>query len=155
MTVSPVMSPMISLFVPATKAKGAVDEEHQRIINMLKSLGITPTMDKSLDTVLLKNAIQQMQSQQANNSADYIPFADIMGTLNLTVTGNIDEDYYNTIQELDGRIASARDDEERGYYQDLKNQVDGLYSDRTLSNARSDLFIGASQIGDLNKFFLL
>ena len=124
---------------------------------MMEMLGIESTGDKTLDKVLLKNAVTQKLQQEASSSAsgsDYIPFLDIMDSLDLDSTGNVDDDYDRTIDELDYRISMANDDEEKQYYTELRDEVETLYTENSYDNARTSLFMGSSQVADLNRYML-
>lgn len=157
MSVSPVMSPMISSYVPTSAKKKADDPEYQKILSMLKMLGISSTGDKETDKVLLSAAIRQMGAQKAESagvSSEYIPFADVMRSLDLTSSGKVDKDYTNTINELDYRISMANDDEEKQYYQALRDEVDASYTENSYNNSRSNQYMGASQMADMNKYML-
>ena len=158
MSISPVMSPMIYSYVPsAASNKEQTDSEYEKIITMMKMMGLEPTGDKTTDKVRLKSAVTQKLTQQATSSAlgvDYVPFADIMETLELDSTGNIDDDYDKTIDELDYRISMASSEEEKQYYQELRDEVDSLYSQNSYYNARTSLFMGSSQISDVNRYML-
>ena len=158
MSISPVMSPMVYSYTPsAVSNKKQTDSEYEKILAMMDMMGIESTGDKTLDKVLLKNAVTQKLQQQSASSAsgaDYVPFADIMETLDLDSTGNVDDDYDKTIDELDYRISMANDNEEKQYYMDLRDQVESLYNENSYENARTSLFIGSSQVSDVNRYML-
>ena len=158
MTVSPVMSPMVYSYVPSAASKDKqTDSEYEKILVMMEMLGIESTGDKTLDKVLLRNAVTQKLQEEATSSAsgsDYIPFLDIMDALDLDSTGNVDDDYDQTIDELDYRISMASDDEERQYYQELRDEVETLYDENSYDNARMSLYSGYSQISELNRYIL-
>lgn len=154
MSVSPVMSPMVSVYVPSRAA--TVDEEHEKIIRMLKMLGLVSTGDKAADKVLLQAAINAQQKQNTGGAkAESIPFQDIMNMLNIESSGKIDKDYTSTINELDDRISAAGDEEEKQYYLELKNRVETQYSDHGENKSAVAQFTGASQLSDLNRYLLL
>lgn len=157
MSISPVMSPLIPSYSQSASAKKTqTDSEYEKILILMKSLGIEPTGEKSVDKILLKNAVTQMLAQQASSTSgsDYVPFADIMDALDLDSTGNVDDDYDRTIDELDYRISMASDDEEKQYYTELRDQVETLYSENSYENARTSMFMGSSQISDMNRYML-
>lgn len=157
MSISPVMSPMVYSYAPSGSSKKQTDSEYEKILIMMEMLGIESTGDKTLDKVLLKNAVTQKLQQEASSSAsgaDYIPFLDIMDSLDLDSTGNVDDDYDRTIDELDYRISMANDDEEKQYYTELRDEVETLYTENSYDNARTSLFMGSSQVADLNRYML-
>lgn len=156
MSISPVtMSPMILSFV-STKKTDEDDAEYKKIKQMLQMLGIEPTGEKTVDKLVLQNAINNMvrEKSSAGASGSYNPFSDIMEFLELTSSGNVDKDYNNVIKELDYRIYMANDDEEKAYFQSLRDEADTLYTENNYDNTRSNLFMGASQIADYNKFLI-
>ena len=157
MSISPVMSPMVYSYAPSGSITKQTDSEYEKILIMMEMLGIESTGDKTLDKVLLKNAVTQKLQQEASSSAsgaDYIPFLDIMDSLDLDSTGNVDDDYDRTIDELDYRISMANDDEEKQYYTELRDEVETLYTENSYDNARTSLFMGSSQVADLNRYML-
>ena len=79
-------------------------------------------------------------------------FEDIMNTLNLSVTGDLDKDYETTIDKLDYEITMAYSDDEKEYYKALKADVEVQYNS---SKQDSISFSGASQVAALNKYMLL
>ncbi len=156
MSISPVtMSPMILSFV-AAKKPDEEDSEYEKIKTMLKMLGIEPTGDKEVDKLLLLQAVNAKVDEAANSgsTASYNPFIDLMEFLEITTTGNVDKDYNNVIDELDYRIYMANDDEEKEYYQSLRDQADSLYTENNYDTQRQDMFMGASQISDYYKFMI-
>ncbi len=156
MSISPVtMSPMILSFV-STKKTEEEDSEYEKIKTMLKMLGIEPTGDKEVDKLVLQQAINDKVSEAANagSSSAYNPFTDLLEFLEITSTGNVDKDYDNVIDELDYRIYMADDDEEKAYYQSLRDEADSLYTENNYDNQRQDMFMGASQIADYYKFMI-
>lgn len=156
MSISPVMSTLITSYVPSSKLKEE-DEEYKKIINMLKMLGIEPTGNKAADKIILQSALNNMASSQSKKSAnsDYIPFLDIMDSLELSSSGDIDKDYTNTVNEIDYRISYASDDEEKQYYQALRDELDEMYNQNSYDNAVANQFSGSTQLGNLNKFMLM
>lgn len=94
-----------------------------------------------------------MQAQSSSSSRQSIPFDDIMNTLNLTVTGDLDKDYDTTIDRLDYEIDMAYSDEEKEYYEALKDQVEDEYNSSKQNSI--SYFSGASQISSMNKYMLL
>lgn len=155
MSISPISSSMMSMYVPSAGASKAVDYEYELIKQQLAALGIVPSGDKDTDKLKLQTAqaAQEMQkSKSASNSRQSIPFEDIMNTLNLSVTGDLDKDYDNTIQKLDYEIALAYTDEEKEYFQALKYDVETKYNS---SKQDSVSFSGATQLASLNKYMLL
>lgn len=157
MSISPVLSisSYASIYV---SSKGPEDDEHERIINLLKQLGITSTGNKQADKALLRAALQKMadnMSSGGTSSSKYNPFKDIMESLDIETTGNVDKDYNNVIKELDYRISQSNDDEEKQYYQALRDEIDSKYTENNYDNSRSNQFTGASQLADLNKYMLL
>ena len=149
---------MMSMYVPSTSISsvdGQIDYEYQLIIQQLRALGITPSGDKNTDKAKLeaaKKAMAMMASQQTSSSKQSIPFEDIMNTLNLTVTGDLDKDYETTINELDYKIDLAASDDQKAYYQALKDQVEEEYN---TSKRNSNDFTGANQVSAMNKMLLL
>lgn len=128
------------------------------IAQTLNFYGIGATGVAETDFILLKavmNAVENQQEESDNSSSQYIPFVDVMNAINITPTGDIEEDYDETITELDYRISTAADDEEAAYYEDLKAQVEEQYTDYAYSQSRNDLFIGAGQISSVNRFMII
>ena len=118
-------------------------------------MGLTVTGDKNTDKIRLETAerIQEMmQSQSSSTSRQSIPFDDIMNTLNLTVTGDLDKDYDTTIDKLDYEIGMAYSDEEKEYYEALKDQVESEYNSSKQNSI--SYFSGTSQIASLNRYML-
>lgn len=147
---------MMSMYVPSSgTAKPAEDDyEYQMIIQQLAVYGIPSSGDKETDKVRLEvvERMMEMRESQETSSRDSIPFDDIMNTLNLTITGDLDKDYDTTIDKLDYEIDLAYSDEEKEYYQALKDQVEYEYN---ISKENSiSYYSGASQLGNLNRFML-
>ncbi len=133
MTVSPISASMMSMYVPlaVTEKSDAQDYEYQLIAQQLQAYGITPSGDKETDErklEIIETMIQMQESQESSKTRQSIPFEDIMNTLNLTVTGDLDEDYETTIDELDYEIDMAYTDEEKEYFEALKDQVEAEYN---------------------------
>lgn len=129
-----------------------------QLAQMLNFYGVGSTGVAETDQVLLKmvmNAVEEQQERNNDSSSQYIPFEDVMNAINITPTGDIDEDYDETITELDYRISTAADDEEEAYYQALKEEVEELYSSHEYNQSRSSLFIGSSQVSSLNRFMIV
>ncbi len=136
MSISPVASYMVSVYVPSAGAANQAEQndyEYQLILQELAAMGIASSGDKATDKLKLetaKNVLEMLQSQSASSlgKRDSIPFDDIMNSLNLSISGDLDEDYDTTIDELDYRIALAGNDEEVEYYEALKDQVESEYN---------------------------
>lgn len=157
MSISPVSASMMSVYVPSTvtsKSDAQNDLEHQAIMKELASLGIAPTGDKTTDKVRLDTAKRmiEMQKTQQTKSKDSIPFDDVMNTLNLTITGDLDKDYDTTIDKLDYEIDMAYTEEEKAYYEALKYQVEDEYNSAKQNSI--SYFTGMSQIGTMNRYLL-
>lgn len=158
MSISPISSSMMSMYVASSATSDSsakIDYEHQYIIQQLAAMGISSSGDKETDRLKLETAkkVQEMmQAQSASSSKQSIPFEDVMNTLNLSVSGDLDKDYDTTIDKLDYEIDMASSDEEKEYYQALKDQVESEYNS---SKRDSISFSGASQISSLNKYMLL
>lgn len=157
MSVSPVSSSMMSVYVPSTGTSSkTADYEYLLIAQELQAMGIVPSGDKDTDKLRLETAkmVQEMmQSQSASSSRQSIPFDDIMNTLNLTVTGDLEKDYETTVDKLDYEIDLASSDDEKQYFQALKDQVEDEYNSSKRDSASS--FLGASQVSMMNKFMML
>ena len=149
MSISPISSSMMSMYVPNAGASKAAekDTEYQQIIKKLAAYGIASSGDKETDKTRLETAeklmaterqqivqelaaygipssgdnetdktrlevverlIAMQESQQTLGGRDSIPFEDIMNTLNLTITGDLEDDYDTTIDKLDYEINSAK-----------------------------------------------
>lgn len=149
---------MMSMYVASSATSNdsaKIDYEHQYIIQQLAAMGISSSGDKTTDKLKLETAkkVQEMmQAQSASSSKQSIPFEDVMNTLNLSVTGDLEKDYDTTIDKLDYEIDMAYSDEEKEYYQALKDQVESEYNS---SKRDSISFSGASQLSDINKYMLL
>ena len=78
---------------------------------------------------------------------------DVMNTLNLTITGDLDEDYDTTIDRLDYEIYLASSDEEEEYYQALKDLVESDYN--TAKENRISYSSSYSQTSMLNQYLAL
>ena len=156
MSISPISSSMMSIYVPTsgTYNNASVDSEHQRIIQELALLGIPSSGDKEIDKAKLKIAenVNQINESQKTNQRDSIPFDDIMNTLNLTITGNLEKDYETTIDRLDHEIAMAYTKEEKEYYEALKYQVEDDYNFAKQNDI--SYYSAASQISSLNRYML-
>lgn len=158
MSISPIPSYMMSMYIPnsvASQKTEEIDYEYQLIMQELAMYGIVPSGDKDTDKMRLETAKrmeEMMQSQSEMTTRESIPFDDIMNTLNLTVTGNLDEDYDTTIDELDYEIYMAYTDEEKEYYEALKDEVEEEYN----SAKRDRLsFSGTAQLSSINRFMML
>ena len=157
MSVSPISSSMMSMYVPSTSTSASdaqKDYEYQLILQELQSMGIAPTGDKTADKARLDIAkrLMEMRESQQSSSKQSIPFEDIMNTLNLSVTGDLDKDYDTTIDKLDYEISMAYSDEEKAYYEALKYQVEEEYN--TSKQNSISYFSGASQISSMNRYML-
>ena len=129
--------------------------EHQRIVQELAAYGIPSSGDNETDKTRLEvveRLIAMQESQQTLGERDSIPFEDIMNTLNLTITGDLEDDYDTTIDKLDYEIYMAYTDEEREYYEALKDQVEMEYN--SSKENRISYFSGASQLGSINRYML-
>ena len=116
----------VKLKVPKKKSKDEFLQE-------LEAMGIASSGDKTTDKLKLETAktyLEMLQSQSSSSlkDRDSIPFDDVMNTLNLTITGDLDEDYDTTIDKLDYEIALASSDEEAEYYEDLIDLVESDYN---------------------------
>ena len=80
---------------------------------------------------------------------------DVMNAINITPTGDIEEDYDDTITELEYRISTAADEEEEAYYESLKTEVEEQYTDYMYSQSRNDMFIGSGQLSSINRFMMI
>ena len=96
--------------------------------------------------------MKDMQKSQSSSNKQSIPFEDIMNTLNLSVSGDLDKDYDTTINRLDYEIDMAYTDEEKQYFEALKYQVETEYNDSKQNSVSS--FSGASQISSMNRYML-
>ncbi len=156
MSISPISSSMMSMYVAgAASFSGAKDEEYELIKQALKALGISITGDKTADKARLQTAkkMKEMsQSQGSSSTKQSIPFDDVMNTLNLKITGDIEKDYRTTVDRLDYEIGMASSEENKSYFQALKYQVETEYN-QSKQNSVSN-FSGASQISSLNRYML-
>lgn len=158
MSISPISSSMMSMYVPSAGAANKTEQndyEYQLILQELAAMGIASSGDKETDKLKLETAktvMEMMQSQSASSSRQSIPFEDVMNTLNLTVTGDLEKDYETTIDRLDYEIDLASSDEEKEYFEALKDQVETEYNS---SKRDSISFSGASQLASVNKYMLL
>lgn len=159
MSISPISSSMMSMYVPSSGTSQKAEEkdyEYLLIQQELMAMGIVPSGDKATDKLKLqtvKTMQEMMQAQSSSSSRQSIPFDDIMNTLNLTVTGDLDKDYDTTIDRLDYEIDMAYSDEEKEYYEALKDQVEDEYNSSKQNSI--SYFSGASQISSMNKYMLL
>lgn len=155
MSISPISSSMMSMYVPSAGTTSAVDYEYELIKQQLAAMGIASTGDKNIDKAKLetaKSVQEMMQTQSTSNTRQSIPFEDIMNTLNIAVTGDLDKDYDTTIDKLDYEISMAYSDEEKEYYKALKSEVESQYNS---SKRDSISFSGATQLASMNKYMLL
>lgn len=157
MAISPVSASMMSMYVPSLSTSSSdaqKDYEYQLIIQELMTMGIAATGDKTTDKARLEIAkrMQEMQASQSNSQRQSIPFDDIMNTLNLTITGDLDKDYETTIDKLDYEIYMAYTEEEKAYYEALKDQVEEDYNSSKQNSI--SYFSGMSQLSSLNRFML-
>ena len=161
MSISPIPSYMMSVYVPSTGATEKTeknDYEYQQILQELAAWGIASSGNKATDKLRLdavKNILETMQAQSASSlkERDSIPFDDVMNTLNLTITGDLDEDYNTTIDELDYEIYLASNDEEEAYYQALKDQVESEYN--SAKENRISYSAGYNQTSILSQYIAL
>ena len=117
--------------------------------------GLVPSGDKDTDKMRLETAQrmeEMMKSQSEMTTRQSIPFDDIMNTLNIPITGDLEEDYDTTIDKLDYEIYMAYTDEEREYYEALKDQVEEEYNS---SKRDSISFSGATQLSSINRYMML
>lgn len=158
MSISPISSYMMSMYVSNNTSvlnANKMDYEYIKIIQELASYGISSSGDKNVDKMKLetvKRQIEMMQTQNLTKTKQSIPFEDVMNTLNLTVTGDLDKDYETTIDKLDYEIGMAYTDEEKEYLEALKYQVETEYN---TSKQDRISFSGTTMIADMNKFFML
>ena len=155
MSISPISSSMMSMYVPSSGTSQKAEEqdyEYLLIQQELMAMGIVPSGDKATDKLKLQT-VKTMQAQSTSSSRQSIPFDDIMNTLNLTVTGDLDKDYDTTIDRLDYEIDMAYSNEEKEYYEALKGQVEDEYNSSKQNSI--SYFSGASQISSMNKYMLL
>lgn len=145
---------MMSMYVPSS-GTAKVDEEYQRIMKELIALGIAPSGNKDTDKARLNVAkrLQSMkESQGASKDKQSIPFEDVMNNLNLKVSGDLDKDYTTTINRLDYEIDMANNDDQKAYYQSMKDQVENEYNSSKQSSI--SYFSGASQLSSMNRYML-
>lgn len=151
------MTPIVASYQASSVKKE--DPEYEKIKKMLEMLGLSPTGSKEVDKSMLSMALQNIALQKMNQNSfgekENIPFKDIMDALDIESVGDLEKDYTNTINELDDRIALASDDEEKQYYESLKTQVEDLYQTRNNDTAQASLFMGSTQLGELNKLMLM
>ena len=157
MAISPISSSMMSMYVPSLSTSSSdaqKDYEYQLIIQELMAMGIVATGDKTTDKTRLEIAkrMQEMQTSQSSGKQQSIPFDDIMNTLNLTITGDLEKDYETTIDKLDYEIHMAYTEEEKAYYEELKDQVEEDYNSSKQNNI--SYFSGMSQLSSMNRFML-
>lgn len=156
MSISPISSSMMSMYVPQVSKKGTeVDYEYELIKQQLMALGITPSGDKNTDKLKLETVqrVQEMlQNQSSMNIKQTSPFEEIMNNLNLSISGDLEKDYEKTIDKLDYEITMAYNDEEREYFEALKYQVEIDYNSAKENRIN---YTGANQIASMNKYLLL
>lgn len=156
MTISPISSSMMSMYVPVVAGKGAeIDYEYEIIKQKLALYGISPSGDKNTDKMKLETAERMaeiMQAQSSMATKQSVPFEDVMNTLNLSITGDLEKDYETTIDKLDHEIGMAYNEEDKAYYQALKDEVEADYISAK-ENRQS--YVGANQIASMNKYILL
>lgn len=158
MSISPIPSYMLSMYVPSTASTQQTEEndyEYQLIMQELALYGLVPSGDKDTDKMRLETAQrmeEMMKSQSEMTTRQSIPFDDIMNTLNIPITGDLEEDYDTTIDKLDYEIYMAYTDEEREYYEALKDQVEEEYNS---SKRDSISFSGATQLSSINRYMML
>lgn len=146
------------MYVPSSSTK-SVEEDYEYLLikQQLAAMGIVPSGDKETDKLKLETAerVKEMMESQSNSmtSRQSIPFDDIMNTLNLSITGDLDKDYDTTIDKLDYEIYMAYTDEEKEYYEALKDQVESEYNSSKQNSI--SYFSGATQISDMNRYMLL
>ena len=105
MSISPISSSMMSMYVPSSGTSQKAEEqdyEYLLIQQELMAMGIVPSGDKATDKLKLqtvKTMQEMMQAQSSSSSRQSIPFDDIMNTLNLTVTGDLDKDYDEIVNQ--------------------------------------------------------
>ena len=129
-----------------------------QLAQTLNFYGIAATGVAETDYVLLNmvmNAVERQQDSSNDSSSGYIPFEDVMNAINITPTGDIEEDYDDTITELEYRISTAADEEEEAYYESLKTEVEEQYTDYMYSQSRNDMFIGSCQLSSINRFMMI
>ena len=146
------------MYVPSSAATQQTEEndyEYQLIMQELALYGLVPSGDKDTDKMRLETAQrmeEMMKSQSEMSTRQSIPFDDIMNTLNIPITGDLEEDYDTTIDKLDYEIYMAYTDEEREYYEALKDQVEEEYNS---SKRDSISFFGATQLSSINRYMML
>ena len=146
------------MYVPSSAATQQTEEndyEYQLIMQELALYGLVPSGDKDTDKMRLETAQrmeEMMKSQSEMTTRQSIPFDDIMNTLNIPITGDLEEDYDTTIDKLDYEIYMAYTDEEREYYEALKDQVEEEYNS---SKRDSISFSGATQLSSINRYMML
>jgi len=155
MSISPISSSMMSMYVPNISMGAQIDYEYELIKQQLMALGITPTGDKNTDKIRLETALrvqEMIKSQGSLNTVQSCPFEDIMNTLNLSISGDLEKDYEAAINKLDYEITMAYNEDEKAYFEAMKEEVEKDYI-----SAKQDRFsfTGASQIASMNKYMLL
>lgn len=157
MAISPVSASMMSMYVPSlstSTSDAQKDYEYQIIIQELMAMGIASTGDKTTDKTRLDigKRMKEMQASQSSGQRQSIPFDDIMNILNLTITGDLDKDYDTTIDKLDYEIYMAYTEEEKAYYEALKDQVEEDYNSSKQNSI--SYFSGMNQLSSMNRFML-
>lgn len=154
MSISPITSSTMSMYVPAPNATGQNSYEYQLIIQELLALGIAPTgyFEQDKNRLEIAKKMQEMQANKALQPKQTSPFEEIMNTLNLKITGDLEKDYNTTIDKLEYEIEMAYTEEDIEYYEGLKSQIEEQYNDSKRN--RISYFEGASQLGMLNRYML-
>lgn len=131
---------------------------------LLRQYNLIPTDDYDKDVERLRQAIieeqleRQEQQQQINETEGFEerPWYEIMWELGLHQNDSVQEDYDDTMDELDRRIMSAENEEEFEKYDDMRVRAQEYFDEYaqgtsiSFDNSLSSSMVGLSMLATMN-----
>lgn len=164
MSISPISS--ISTFTYIYNMSSEEDKVKQKdeLNLLLRQYNLIPTDDYDKDVERLRQAIieeqleRQEQQQQINETEGFEerPWYEIMWELGLHQNDSVQEDYDDTMDELDRRIMSAENEEEFEKYDDMRVRAQEYFDEYaqgtsiSFDNSLSSSMVGLSMLATMN-----
>lgn len=154
-----------------------VDTEYEEIKKKLMALGVTPSGNKTVDKVKLEQAQRESELENAQKTAseqakptnnvsmteepaeeeESDEFVSYLTQINVSQTGDVENDYRNAINELRSRFLAETDPSELSQLRTVKDGLDRIMASlgySTISIAASEMS-GATAKGEQNKVMML
>ena len=152
-----------------------IDTEHEEIKKKLIALGQNVSGNKSIDKSRLEQAqkaqelenAQKMASEQFKTTANISSteeaeeepdeFVSLLTQINVSKTGDVENDYRSAINELRSRFMSETSSAELSSLRNIKDNLDRIMAQlgySTISIATSEMS-GATALGEMNKVMML